>query len=209
MVHSCIPEPEKSVSVKNLSLDSEWVSGFFRDSGLHDRFAERPFAISGGHGIDPFPESMPREHHVFQYCISEYFHSLSPEMPESGRSGRRQDLERVTEYLCGNYEEEVTLDDLSAISGLSKYHLIRKFRERYNLTPYAYLLNIRMNAAKSMLKRDIPISDIAWTCGSTTRAISPTPSRTMWDCPRRPTGTYPSRAIFYKTTIICWLTFIL
>ena len=58
------------------------------------------------------------------------------------------------------------LSEIIADFDLSESQLIRKFKEAYNRTPYAYLLECRLNIAKSMLlNTSAKISDISRRTG--------------------------------------------
>jgi AraC-like DNA-binding protein len=77
----------------------------------------------------------------------------------------RAKLEQSVEYMRANFSEQLKLETLANISGLSKYHFLRKFKEHFNMTPHAYLLQIRIQNAKNMLNQDRGLSDIALSCG--------------------------------------------
>jgi len=57
---------------------------------------------------------------------------------EPSRGLERQAVRRVREYLDANTRRNVALDELSGLSGLSPYHLIRVFRQELGLSPHAY-----------------------------------------------------------------------
>lgn len=65
---------------------------------------------------------------------------------------RRTEVREVCDFLSQNYGRAVTLDELSAVAGLSKYHLLRAFTRETGLTPYSYLETIRIDRAKTMLR---------------------------------------------------------
>jgi len=56
-------------------------------------------------------------------------------------------IQKVSNNLAHNY----TLDELSEIFGYSKNHIINIFKKEVDSTPYAYFLNVRINAAKRLL----------------------------------------------------------
>lgn len=65
---------------------------------------------------------------------------------ESGPVGRV--LRRIEE----GYAEDLRLDDLAAIAGLSTHHLIRAFRREVGLTPHAHLIGVRVRRARDLLR---------------------------------------------------------
>jgi AraC-like DNA-binding protein len=76
-------------------------------------------------------------------------------------------IKRVRDYLHANYEREVTLDDLAGLVRSSPYHLLRTFRESVGLTPHAYLIQIRVEEGKRLLRAGNPISDVSFSAGFT------------------------------------------
>lgn len=57
-------------------------------------------------------------------------------------------------YLTDNYTEKISLDDLAAQVFLSKYHLIRTFKDLFQLSPYQYLLQLRLQKAKELIAQN-------------------------------------------------------
>jgi len=77
----------------------------------------------------------------------------------------RTKLNQSVEYMRVNFDESLKLETLAHISGLSKYHFLRKFKEEFNMTPHAYLLQIRIQNAKNMLLQNRALCEIAHSCG--------------------------------------------
>jgi AraC-like DNA-binding protein len=73
-------------------------------------------------------------------------------------------LDRAREYLHDRISEDVSLDDLGTETGLTKFHLLRAFRNRFGLPPHAYQLQQRVLQAKRLLKSFSP-SYVALECG--------------------------------------------
>jgi AraC-like DNA-binding protein/mannose-6-phosphate isomerase-like protein (cupin superfamily) len=80
------------------------------------------------------------------------------------RSAAPSTLDRAREYLHDRISEDVSLDDLERETGLTKFHLLRAFRNRFGLPPHAYQLWQRILRAKRLLKSFSP-SYVAFECG--------------------------------------------
>ncbi|MFF2090908.1 AraC family transcriptional regulator [Paenibacillus sp. NPDC058174] len=64
------------------------------------------------------------------------------------------------------YGEGLSVDELASLSGVSRYHLMRAFKERYGKSIVEYLTEVRLQQAKKlMLENGLPISDIAERVG--------------------------------------------
>ena len=57
----------------------------------------------------------------------------------------------VRDRLRDAPEDEVTLQDLADLAGLSRFHLTRLFQRRFGLAPSAYLRLVRLERAKRLL----------------------------------------------------------
>jgi AraC-like DNA-binding protein len=74
-------------------------------------------------------------------------------------------VQRAREYLEGCYARNVSLEDLAGVCGLSRYHLIRVFREAVGLPPHAYLTGVRLRRAKELLAAGVPVGEVATEVG--------------------------------------------
>ncbi|MEO1235731.1 MAG: AraC family transcriptional regulator [Planctomycetota bacterium] len=86
----------------------------------------------------------------------------------SGRLSPKE-LADVEEYIEINLTEDITLEDLAAVAGLSVFHFTRKFKRTTGHTPHSYLIQRRVERAKGMLRdkalADHGIASIALACG--------------------------------------------
>jgi transcriptional regulator GlxA family with amidase domain len=67
--------------------------------------------------------------------------------------------------LRASCAEGASMDELALAAGMSKYHLAREFKSAYGLSPHAYLLNLRINRAKAMLRSGTSPVETALACG--------------------------------------------
>ncbi|HVS03716.1 MAG TPA: helix-turn-helix transcriptional regulator, partial [Thermoanaerobaculia bacterium] len=65
-----------------------------------------------------------------------------------------------TRYRCG-----IALEDLARASGSSRHHLVRLFREEVGVTPYDYLIQVRVRRAQELLAAGWPIVEAAQEVG--------------------------------------------
>jgi AraC-like DNA-binding protein len=74
-------------------------------------------------------------------------------------------MARVKEFLDHHFDRDIQLDELARIAGTSKYALLRQFKQIWQITPHAYVINQRIIAAKAMLKAGHSVADTAAACG--------------------------------------------
>lgn len=60
-------------------------------------------------------------------------------------------LNSIREYIDAHANDPITLDDLVRVSCISKFHLIRAFKERFGMTPHRYQLQARVNKARRLI----------------------------------------------------------
>jgi len=77
------------------------------------------------------------------------------------------EIQMACNYMENNYATTITLDDLSMVSGLNKYTLIRNFTKQRGITPYQYLSTIRVNKAKKLLETGISPIEASFQSGFT------------------------------------------
>jgi AraC-like DNA-binding protein len=77
----------------------------------------------------------------------------------------RPAVRRARDYLEAHSAAEVRIDQLAATAGLSPFHLMRVFTREMGLSPYAYLINLRIARAKELLARGLPPARVALETG--------------------------------------------
>lgn len=69
-------------------------------------------------------------------------------------------------YIKEHFTEKISLEQLAEEVHLSKYYYMKLFKEHTGMSPYEYLINSRINAAKKLLRRTSdPISKVAYSVG--------------------------------------------
>jgi AraC family transcriptional regulator len=72
----------------------------------------------------------------------------------------------VRDYVQSHLHRKLTLEELAATVGLSKFHFARRFRASTGTTPHEFVLRQRVDRARLLLQRtNSPIQEIAQSCG--------------------------------------------
>lgn len=74
-------------------------------------------------------------------------------------------LMRAKAYIHAHLDRDISLDEISQAAHLSKYHFLRLFRQHYGITPHQYVINCRINAARSALTQGAPLNEVALRYG--------------------------------------------
>ncbi|MEQ8589675.1 MAG: AraC family transcriptional regulator [Roseitalea porphyridii] len=73
---------------------------------------------------------------------------------------------RVVEYVDANLAGHITLENLAAEAGLSRYHFNRAFKADMGESPYQYVLRRRIEAARVLLsERQLALEQVATAVG--------------------------------------------
>ena len=83
--------------------------------------------------------------------IRKYGRTSTTVAPHKGGIAKPR-LNRALEYIAANLQSEIRLEDLAEAAGLSLFHFARAFRESMGATPHQYLLQRRIDSAKSLLR---------------------------------------------------------
>jgi AraC-like DNA-binding protein len=85
--------------------------------------------------------------------------ALAPVSPE------RTYVRQIRDYLEAHAAEEVSLAHLSGLTGLSRFHLLRAFREEVGVSPFQYQTQLRIARARRLLREGCPIAEVALEVG--------------------------------------------
>lgn len=81
--------------------------------------------------------------------------------------GNERKLSLVRHYIEDNYAQNLTLEGLADLAGLSKFHLLRSFSEFAGMPPHAFQTRLRLNRAKRLLSQGKSIKQVAVAVGFT------------------------------------------
>lgn len=92
--------------------------------------------------------------------------SWHPESSSRSTASKKQNLSDIRTYLEQNYQQKITLDDLSRTFFINKFYLTRVFKEQFGISVNNYLLQVRITHAKQLLRfSDQTMENIAVACG--------------------------------------------
>jgi AraC family transcriptional regulator len=75
-------------------------------------------------------------------------------------------LRQVTSYISENYANEIKLDELAQVAGMSSFHFAREFKRTTGTTPHQYLINVRVEHAKTLLRQNgLPLTEVGLRAG--------------------------------------------
>jgi AraC family transcriptional regulator len=89
-----------------------------------------------------------------------------PVLKSSTRAEILRRLLQVTDYIHTHLDNDISLEQLSRIACLSKFHFLRLFKLAFQVTPYQFINAERIRRAKHMMQHTtLEVHDIARTLG--------------------------------------------
>ena len=86
--------------------------------------------------------------------------------PSKSVSNNADAMEEVIYYINAHLEEELSIAKLAALASFSEYHFIRVFREAVGMTPRKYIIQVRMDHAKYLLKStSLSVQEVGYKIG--------------------------------------------
>jgi AraC-like DNA-binding protein len=76
-----------------------------------------------------------------------------------------QKLSWVHQYIHEHLEENISLEQLAAISNFTPFHLVRQFQKIYGLPPHAYQIQQRLQQSKMLLRQGYKVAQVAADIG--------------------------------------------
>ena len=71
----------------------------------------------------------------------------------------------ILRFLEANLAEDISIDDLAAQFFISKYHMMRRFREETGTSIHNYLSDKRLLAARDLIQSGLSATDACFRCG--------------------------------------------
>lgn len=141
------------------SFALDFASGFYRDAECLRRLVGL-FA-----GLCHSPSQLEKESaflEMFSLLAGRHALAKPQDMPAGGEKGR---VQRLVELLHARLGERLSLEDLARELACTPFHLIRCFKKAQGLTPFAYLLRLRLEQARALIRRGRPLTAVALETG--------------------------------------------
>jgi AraC-like DNA-binding protein len=87
-----------------------------------------------------------------------------PRRAHARRVGDRR-MARVRDHLQASYAQDVTVQSLAELGGLSRAHLSRAFAAHFGVPPHVYLNAVRIRHAQAAMLAGEPLAGVAAACG--------------------------------------------
>ncbi len=97
--------------------------------------------------------------------------NLEKELSQPEKASVSYRLKSILIYIQDHLHHEISLELLSSAMNMNSSYFCRFFRQEIGCSPYQYIIQQRIEKAKSLLKkRDLLINDVALQCGFTSHS---------------------------------------
>lgn len=175
-VHACNPVADERWSYRMMHVDVAWLTSLQHELGSSENHAFRAFSQTMATDAELFDglnrlhailidddADMLRKQSAAITFFSEVQNRLNPTLLPDHDASRQ--LARAAEFIADNCTRSLKLEDICEAADLSASHLIRAFKQRYGMTPHAYLINRRIQYSRAQLRRGRVIADVALDAG--------------------------------------------
>ena len=157
-------EPAVVERISSEFTRSPQASPFFRDCIVFDDRVVSAY-ISLHLVSESSSSTLEREFHLRSFLIglmtTQAYSGIEPR-----KVGRESSVvHRVREYISENYERNISLDELEQLTGFSTFHLNRVFSKTIGVPPHAFQTQVRISAAKKLIRLGHSLAEAAATVG--------------------------------------------
>ncbi len=110
------------------------------------------------------------------HCLLNYYRIYNNEVFTKSRSlqimntaTRDEIVRRLTvakDYIISNYSKDLKLEEIAGNAFMSVNHLLRNFKQAYNMSPHQFLTEVRLKQARHLLKTTkYPVNEIVQIVG--------------------------------------------
>lgn len=102
---------------------------------------------------------------AFFFLLEQILQEYAEPFEEIDISEPNQQIKQLCNYMEEHFSENISLDDMLAMTSFGKSYLLRSFTKQVGVSPYRYLQTIRLEKAKKFLEEGIFPIDAANMAG--------------------------------------------
>lgn len=165
------PEYLRSISTEETALETCFLQAaeefhfVIRTGRRNGTLLEPLFALERTLAKPGFGQTMLEQVLVAQVLISLTRGMQEQVLPFASASAADEKIAAILQYLACHLTEPVSIDDLAAKFYISKYHMMRRFRQETGYTIHHYLMEKRLMLAQQLLRTGAPLAQVCFDVG--------------------------------------------
>jgi len=175
-VHACNPIDDQPWSYVMLYVETPWLTDLQHQLGFAGELEFRRFSDTHLTDAELFGKLMGLYEVLLDDQVEalakhsaavEFFSDLQVRLNPADEPVAEPNfkLERAADFIRGCCTEVLSLEAICAAAQLSPSYLIRAFKQRYGMTPHAFVVNQRIQFARERLRSGQLIADVALQAG--------------------------------------------
>jgi AraC-like DNA-binding protein len=173
VVHTGVPAVPEGWAYKVLYLEPELLADWDGRDATAPRAArwvvfEDPqlqrALLAVHHALAREPDPLARDHALLRAVAALRPH-LRPTPNASRKRVEHAAVRRALRYVRERWDQPISLAELAAVAGLSRFELARRFAAQVGLPAHAYQTDLRVNHARAMLRTGRAPAEVALACG--------------------------------------------
>ena len=176
IVHTGGPGVEEGWSYRMMYLPPALMDGVVQEifgpgpaPTFHRPVVEDPHlrkALARLHDASRDPEGDPMELEALTLAaVRRAFQEHAGRRPPARLARDAHSAMAMRDLIESRYDEPLTLAELSAVAGQSRFHALRQFGMRFGLPPHAYLMQVRLRRARELVLAGRPLANVAVEVG--------------------------------------------
>lgn len=157
-------EPQSIRDVAAQALGKDFGLPFFPATVIYDEAVVGSF-LSLLDALESSASTLARVLHLQEFAFTLVTRFAERRHLYDSFRHQRHNVQRAVEYLTAHCDENVSLESLAAVAGVSPFHFSRLFTEQVGLPPHSYQNHLRLVRSKRLLRDGQPISTVAAVTG--------------------------------------------
>ncbi len=87
------------------------------------------------------------------------------DVPEAGKKARNGLLVELKDSILDQPENLYLIEEMAQDTNISPYHLIRKFKKMYGLTPHQFQIQCKVRKAQKLLEEEKSVCEVTYDAG--------------------------------------------
>jgi AraC-like DNA-binding protein len=165
LVHKGKPDPQIGWTITELNFSPTLIDNLQNEGATFSIFNTlkpiEPITESVSELIAHFDNEIDLEEAT--NILIDFLVDFSDKLPSV--SNYHEAIIRARKFIEANYKSKYSLDELAKQAYLSKFHLVRLFKQEVGLSPHTYQLQLKLNEARKLIFQKKTLTEVAYELG--------------------------------------------
>lgn len=176
VIHSCNPNSASKWEYLMAHIQEDWLTGslpdftdILRKSALTKPILRKESVFHSFldfyESLQTAPEKLEKEERMIRMLALVFSHFGDSNDRGASTDPKPYFIEEMKHFLSENLDQKVSLEQLSKLTKVSPFYLLRSFSRHVGIPPHAYLLQVRINLARKLIREGGSLVDVALGTG--------------------------------------------